>query len=144
MYSSSSAADIMASLPRQKAENGYQEVMESGVNLINRMSFYSFLLKVKERSSQNTKMIDIVSPIQAAIGNLSVSSPKYKFMPEDILADNTKGTLDVSKDYINDVNIIFTLYDEITSNTMQQRLPGTLAEATTILYDALNRKDVYG
>lgn len=27
---------------------------------------------------------------------------------------------------------------------MQQRLPGTLAEATTILYDALNRKDVYG
>lgn len=54
--------------------------MESGVNLINRMSFYSFLLKVKERSSQNTKMLDIVSPIQAAIGNLSVSSPKYKFM----------------------------------------------------------------
>lgn len=144
VYSSSSAADIMASLPRQKAENGYTEVMESGVNLINRMSFYSFLLKVKERSSQNTKMLDIVSPIQAAIGNLSVSSPKYKFMPEDIIADNRKGTLDVSKDYINDVNRIFTLYDEITSNTMQQRLPGTLAEATTILYDALNRKDVYG
>ena len=108
------------------------------------MTHYSFLLKVEDRCKDNNSVIDVIAPIKNTVGSLAVNAPKHKYMATDILSDNARGSLDISQDYINSVQNVFQLYDEVTSNTVQQRLAGTLSEACMYLFNALNRLDAHG